>query len=531
MSRNKLLTQSLRLKILLTASVIPSVPRCPTLLIILDGFGLNPSRAHNAIALARTPRLDEYFANYPHTVLQASGAAVGLPNGQMGNSEVGHLTIGSGCILRQSLVRIDDAIADRSFFANPALIVAADNARRAGRPVHIIGLVSDGGVHSHLNHLLALIELCQQRGALPQVHVVTDGRDTPPRSILNFLPSLEEALAQAGGHIGSISGRYYTMDRDQRWERIHLAWQALVQGSGERAVNAQAAIAAAYDRGENDEFIRPTVLPLLQPISANDEVIFFNFRSDRARQFTYALIGEEFTAFERGANFRPIRVTCMTEYDATFNLPLAFATEAASNFLSAEVSRAGWRQLHCAETEKYAHVTFFFNGGREEPFPGEERVMIASPRVASYDLQPEMSAAQVVDTVITALESGNYPFIVANFANGDMVGHTAVREAVIKAVEVLDQEVGRVLDVAKSQGYSVVLTADHGNCEEMVDPVTQQPHTQHTLYPVPCLVIDKIPWRLATGAGLSSVAPTILQLLGLPPAVGMEKRSLLLAPC
>jgi len=505
-------------------------PRRPTILVIMDGFGLNPSRAHNAVALARTPRLDEYFSHHPHTVLQASGQAVGLPNGQMGNSEVGHLTLGSGSILRQSLVRIDDAIADGSFFDNSALIMAVDNARRAGRPLHLVGLVSDGGVHSHLNHLFALIELCHRRGCMPQVHAITDGRDTPPRSAMAFLSPLEEALKRMGGHIGSVSGRYYPMDRDQHWERLHLTWDAVVHGLGERAENCQTAVEAAYIRGEGDEFIRPTLLPCLQTIIPGDEVVFFNFRSDRVRQLTFALGCAEFSTFDRGADYRPVRVTCMTEYDSTFDLPVAFAADRVKSFLSEEVSRAGLRQFHCAETEKYAHVTFFFNGGHEESFPGEDRAMIPSPRVASYDQQPEMNAAQVADTVIEAIKRGEYSFIVVNFANGDMVGHTAVREAVIQAVETLDREVGKVLDVAVSHGYSVVLTADHGNCEEMVDPITGQPHTQHTLYPVPCLIIDEVPWRLATGAGLSAVAPTILQFLGLPPGQGMEKHSLLLDP-
>ena len=510
--------------------LVSQAPRRPTLLVILDGFGLNPSRAPNAVALAHTPRLDEYFSRHPHTALQASGQAVGLPNGQMGNSEVGHLTLGAGCILRQSLVRIDDAITDGSFFSNPPLLKAVENAQRAGRPLHLIGLVSDGGVHSHMNHLFALIELCRRRGCVPQVHAVTDGRDTPPRSARNFLAPLEVALAPVHGYIGSISGRYYTMDRDQRWERVALAWNALIQGVGEQAQDSMSAIEAAYTRGEGDEFIRPTLLPRFQPILPGDNVVIFNFRNDRVRQFTSALGCADFSAFDRGPNYQPARITCMTEYDTTFDFPVAFAADIVTSFLSEEISRAGLRQFHCAETEKYAHVTFFFNGGREEPFDGEDRVMLPSPKVSSYDLQPEMSAAQVADTVIGAIESGVYPFIVTNFANGDMVGHTAVREAVIRAVETLDREVGRVLDAAVRHGYSVLLTADHGNCEEMVDPITQQPHTQHTLYPVPCLVIDEVPWRLATGAGLSAVASTVLKLLGVPPSAGMEQRSILLDP-
>ncbi len=512
--------------LLLTAKA----PRRPTLLVILDGFGVNPSRAHNAVALAHTPRLDAYFAHHAHTVLQASGQAVGLPNGQMGNSEVGHLTLGSGCILRQSLVRIDDAIADGEFFLNPALTRAVDNACRAGRPLHLLGLVSEGGVHAHTNHLLALLALCHRRGTLPQVHVITDGRDTPPRSALQCLAPLEAALAKTdGGYIGSVSGRYYVMDRDQRWDRVSRAWHALVRGVGMHAQDSSTAIQDAYARGEGDEFIQPTLLPGFQAIAPGDTVVIFNFRNDRVRQITSALGCTDFTPFDRG-DYQPAHVTCMTEYDSTFDFPVAFAAEIVNHYLSEEISRAGLRQFHCAETEKYAHVTFFFNGGREEPFPGEERVMVPSPKVASYDQQPEMSASQVADTVIGALESGLYPFIVTNFANGDMVGHTAVREAVIKAVETLDLEVGRVLDVAVRCGYSVLLTADHGNCEEMVDPMTQQPHTQHTLYPVPCLVIDETPWRLATCSGLSSVASTVLKLLGLPPSPSMEQRSILIDP-
>ena len=503
-------------------------PRRPTLLVILDGFGVNPSRAHNGVALARTPRLDEYFAHYPHTTLQASGRAVGLPDGQMGNSEVGHLTLGSGCILRQSLVRIDDGIEDRSFFHNPALIAAADRAKQIGRPLHLIGLVSDGGVHSHINHLLALITLCQQRGTHPQVHLITDGRDTPPRSALTWLPALEEALTQAGGHIGLVSGRYYAMDRDKRWERTQEAWLAMVRGQGRQAETAQEAITTAYQQGENDEFIRPTVIAGLQPISPGDEVVFFNFRNDRPRQLTVALAIADFTGFDRGGDFVPVRVTTFMEYDPQYGLPVAFTQEEVTTTLATEISRAGLRQFHCAETEKYAHVTFFFNGGLEAPYPGEDRLMIPSPTVATYDLKPEMSAPEVADAVVTALASRQYGFLAVNFANGDMVGHTAVREAVIKAVEALDEAVGRVLDAAVSHGYSVLLTADHGNCDEMVDPVTGEPHTQHTLYPVPCLVIDEVPWRLSIGAGLSAVAPTLLKLLGLPQPATMTGHSLLL---
>ncbi len=504
-------------------------PRRPVILIILDGFGTNPSKANNAVAIADTPRLDRYFAMYPHTVLQASGRAVGLPDGQMGNSEVGHMTLGSGCTIRQDLVLIDDAIADGSFFTNPTLIAAAQAAAAAGRPVHLLGLVSDGGVHSHLSHLVALIELCARQGARPQVHVITDGRDTPPRSIEGYLPPLEAALEAAGGGIATLSGRYYSMDRDHRWERTEMAWRAMVDREGRTAATLREGITAAYAADEDDEFIRPTVIAGGEPILSGDPVIFFNFRKDRPRQTVTALFAEEFHHFDR-RGFSPAAVTCLMEYDAGYKLPCAFRHEMPEVTVAKVVSDAGLAQFHCAETEKYAHVTFFYNGGTADPLPGEERSLIPSPRVATYDLQPAMSAPEVADSVIRALHSRRFPFIVVNFANGDMVGHTAVREAVVEAVEVLDREVGRVLDAARENGYSIILTSDHGNCDEMVDPVTADPHTQHSLYPVPCLIADETPWRLSIGAGIGSVAPTVLQLLGLPIPKEMHSRTLLLGP-
>ncbi|MBK1641805.1 phosphoglycerate mutase (2,3-diphosphoglycerate-independent) [Chromatium okenii] len=505
----------------------PQQPHRPVLLVILDGVGINPAKANNAVVLAHTPRLDHYFAHHPHTTLQASGLAVGLPDGQMGNSEVGHMSLGSGCIVRQDLVLIDQAIRDGSFFTNPVLVAAAQAAVRAQRPLHMMGLVSDGGVHSHVNHLLALIELSRQQGARPLVHLFADGRDTPPRSVRNYLPALETALAAAGGQIATVSGRYYAMDRDNRWERTELAWRALVDGEGRRAASALAAIEAAYAAGEDDEFIRPTVLDGAEQIGNDDHVIHLNFRKDRPRQLLEPLFQPEFNHFDR-RGVSAVNVTCMMEYDTSFGLPFAFEHDMPKTTLGAILSDAGLAQFHCAETEKYAHVTFFFNGGRSEPFPGEERVLIPSPKVATYDLQPEMSAPAVADAVIAALHERRFPFIVVNFANGDMVGHTAVREAVIAAVEALDAEVGRVLDAAVACGYAVILTADHGNCDEMVDPVTGTPHTQHTLYPVPCMVIDETPWLLGIGGELKDVAPTVLTLLGLPLPPQMDGRSLLL---
>ena len=503
-----------------------NAPRRPVLLIILDGFGVNPAKMNNAVSEAKTPRFDAYFAQHMHTVLEASGRAVGLPDGQMGNSEVGHLTLGCGSVLRQDLVRIDDAIADGGFFVNTAFMSTIEKAKAQRRPVHLIGLVSDGGVHSHIRHLLALIQLCQQQQVKPLLHMITDGRDTAPQCALRYVAMLQPVLKASGGAIATISGRYYAMDRDQRWERTQRAWQAIVRGQGIQAEMAQDAIEQAYAKGQGDEFIEPVVLPQAESIQADDGIIFFNFRNDRPKQLTEALTVADFVGFERGDG--PLSsVTTMTEYDPSYGLPVAFAPERPGVTLAKVVSEAGLKQFHCAETEKYAHVTFFFNGGEKAALPGEERVLVPSPKVATYDLKPEMSAPEVADAVIQAIAAQQYALIVVNFANGDMVGHTAIRAAVIKAVEVLDREVGRVLDAAVAHQYAVLMTADHGNCDELIDPVTGQPHTQHSTYPVPCLIIDKTPWRLKTGAGLDAVAPTLLQLMGIPKPVQMRGESLL----
>jgi 2,3-bisphosphoglycerate-independent phosphoglycerate mutase len=358
--------------------------------------------------------------------------------------------------------------------------------------------------------------------------MITDGRDTAPRAALDYLPDLESHLKRCGGYIGSICGRYYAMDRDHRWQRTQIAWDALVQSMGKQATSATQAIEASYADGISDEFIKPVLLPGHVPIEGGDELVFFNFRNDRAKQLSAALVYEQFEDFERGIDYQPITVTCMTYYDGKLEAPIAYSPIRPEVTLASLVSEAGYKQLHCAETEKYPHVTFFFNGGREHCFVGEERSLIDSPRVATYDLKPEMSAAQVADTMVEALRSHQYEFLVVNFANGDMVGHTAVRDAVIKAVEVLDKEVGRVLDVAVESGYAVVLTADHGNCDEMVDPETGEPHTQHTQYPVPCMVIDKDTRSLAESDNLSAIAPTLLQLMGIPKPEAMSGNSLIL---
>jgi 2,3-bisphosphoglycerate-independent phosphoglycerate mutase len=489
-------------------------PRRPVLLVILDGFGVNISAKHNAVAMANTPNFDHWFATNPHTLINSSGAAVGLPDGQMGNSEVGHMTMGSGMVVQQDLVQLDNKIKSGEFYQNPVLIEAMARARENDRPIHIAGLVSDGGVHSHVNHLLALVKMCKQQAVKPLLHMITDGRDTAPRCAMNYLPAVESELQAAGGSITTVIGRYYAMDRDKRWQRTEEAWRALVLGEGGHADSAREAIEQAYARGETDEFIRPVRLPGAENILDGDEFIFFNFRKDRPRQLLASLDCNFFDNFERGETARA-HVTCMMLYDHQFGMPYAFEHDLPKKTLGEVLSKAGLKRFHCAETEKFAHVTYFFNGGCDQPMPGETRMLLPSPQVATYDLQPEMSAAAVADAVINAVNSGDYPFIVVNFANGDMVGHTAVEKAVVKAVETLDSEVGRLLQAAKAADYSIILTADHGNCEEMVDPATGEPHTQHTTYPVPCMIVDEQIWKLSCSGGLANIAPTVLQLMGL----------------
>jgi 2,3-bisphosphoglycerate-independent phosphoglycerate mutase len=499
--------------------------RRPVLLIIFDGFGLNPNRLHNGWALARTPHLDEFFASNPHTALQASGLAVGLPDGQFGNSEVGHLTLGAGRILEQELVRITEAIHGGSLIGNPAWQTLLKGSMR----VHLIGMVSDGGVHSHIDHLFGLLAVLNEAGVTPVIHMITDGRDTPPRAALKFLTSLERRLAEFdNGKIASVSGRYFAMDRAMHWDRTEKAWSAMALGEGLHARSPLEAIEAAYSRGEGDEFIQPTVIgsPPTPLIAKNEPIFFFNFRSDRMRQLAAAMGLEDFSNFERDTGSR--QVVCMTEYNAHFPFSVVFKPEQPEKVLAEVISDAGLKQFHCAEREKYPHVTYFFNGGREKPFNGEEREIIPSPDVATYDLIPEMSAPQVADRVIQAIEANRYDFVLVNLANGDMVGHTAIRQAIIQAVETLDLQSHRIIQAALKRNYYVLLTADHGNCDEMVDPATGEPHTQHTVYPVPFLLLGEREARLGIGRGLSDVAPTVLDLLKLPQPPQMTGCSLIL---
>jgi len=501
--------------------------RCPVILIIMDGIGVNPAKENNAVAMAATPNLDRIYASNTVCLVEASGRAVGLPDGQMGNSEVGHLTLGAGTVLKQDLVKITDAINDQTFNTNDALLAAVQNAAKKQRPLHLLGLVSDGGVHSHIDHLLALVTLCELHKVQPVVHMITDGRDTAPECAKDYLAQVEPALNKAGGHIATVIGRYYALDRDKRWDRVELAWQAIVNAKGDVAKDAATAIDAAYKDNKTDEFVVPTVINGFTGVQANDEVVFYNFRNDRPREMSEALGLTSFAEFDRGS-FKPVNLTTMTRYESSYPFAIAFAKDAASNTLGQVVSDAGLKQLRSAETEKYPHVTFFFNGGLDDPLPGEERLLVNSPKVATYDLQPEMSAEGIAVGIEKALDSKAFDLIVVNFANADMVGHTGVPEAVIKSVEVVDEKVGRLWDTAVKNGYSIVLTADHGNADMLKDPVTGVPHTQHTTFPVACVIKDEHSWDLKNGCGLPSIAPTILQLMGLEQPSSMQGESLLI---
>ena len=508
------------------------IPRQPLLLVILDGFGRRESATDNAIALADTPNLDRLYREQAHAVLEASGAAVGLPEGQMGNSEVGHMTLGSGVVVRQDLVRIDDAIADGAFFRNAVLLAALGRARARQRPIHLLGLVSDGGVHSHVNHLVALIRLCGQQGVRPLVHFIADGRDTPPKSALRYVAPVVQALDAAGGAIASVAGRFWAMDRDQRWERTRRFWDMLIDGGEQRPESAEAAISAAYDRAQTDEFIEPVMLATGEPLSPDDELIVFNFRKDRPRQIVAALALAAFDGFNRAsAAWRgPIRVTCMMAYHAEYDLPAAFTADKPAVTLNRILAACGIAQFHCAETEKYPHVTYYFNGGVSDKAAGEAHALIPSPKVTTYDLQPAMSLPAVTDAVVDALRSGRFGFLVVNLANGDMVGHTGDQAATVQAVAHLDTALGALVAAAKAGGYSVIVTADHGNCEQMVDAATGEPHTQHTTHPVPLVVIDSAPVRLRARGGLADVAPTALALMGIAQPAAMTGRSMLVEP-
>jgi 2,3-bisphosphoglycerate-independent phosphoglycerate mutase len=506
----------------------------PLVLMILDGWGLSPRRENNAIALANPQVMSRLCREYPFTELQASGIAVGLPDGQMGNSEVGHLNIGAGRIVYQELTRITKAITDGSFFRNPVLLDCLAKTRASGGRIHLAGLLSDGGVHSHNTHLYALLQLARQEDIKEVfVHCFLDGRDTPPRSAAEYISSLEEEMEKIGiGRIATIMGRYYAMDRDNRWERVEKAYNAMALGEGNRTDSALEAVEDNYDQGINDEFVVPSVVcdrnGPVGTIRDGDGFIFFNFRSDRAREITRAFTDTAFKGFS--PVFRPkfSSFVCMTEYDETFGLPVAFAPEELKNILGEVVSKTGLHQLRIAETEKYAHVTFFFNGGNESPFPGEERILVPSPKeVATYDLKPEMSVYQVTAELVARLEEKRFDFIVLNFANPDMVGHTGFLDAAVKAIGAVDHCVGVVVDKVLSQGGSLLITADHGNAESMVDE-NGNPHTAHTCNPVPLVLVGDAGKGLHLRSGvLADIAPTVLEILGIPKPAEMTGSSLL----
>ena len=503
----------------------------PVMLMILDGWGIAPPSSTNAVTRARTPHLDYYFNRYPHSQLRCSGEAVGLPEGQMGNSEVGHLSIGSGRIIYQSLTRISRAVKDGSLEKNPVLVKAMEEARDGGKKLHLLGLLSDGGVHSHIDHLLGLLAMAQKMGVEKVcVHAFLDGRDTPPQSAAPFLEQVEKACKELGvGQIATVSGRYYAMDRDKRWERIRKVYDCMTGGEALEAPSAAEGLAAAYGAGQTDEFVVPfRVAGVDGKVEKGDSLIFFNFRPDRARELTHVFTDPEFAGFPRKETALPVHFVSMTEYEKGLQAAVAFPPEAIKDTLAELVSRAGLHQLHIAETEKYAHVTFFFNGGREQPFPNEDRILVPSPKVATYDLQPEMSAYLVTEKLQEALAKDLYDLVILNFANPDMVGHTGSLEAAVKALEAVDECVGSLAETVLQKGGALCITADHGNLEEMEDPVTHVPMTAHTTNPVPFLVVGAEPGTQVEDGGLSDIAPTLLDLLDLPEPEAMTGHSLLL---
>ncbi|MBI3147504.1 MAG: 2,3-bisphosphoglycerate-independent phosphoglycerate mutase [Betaproteobacteria bacterium] len=509
-------------------------PVVPVILLILDGFGHREATPDNAISAAHAPHWRELWEHSPHTLIEASELHVGLPDGQMGNSEVGHLNIGAGRVVYQDYTRIDQAIKTGEFAANPALAGALRLAREGRGRLHVLGLLSPGGVHSHERHILALLELAAREG-VPHtfMHAFLDGRDTPPQSAGASLERLASACNRHPGcRVVSICGRYYAMDRDQRWERVAQAYTLLTQGEAPySAPNPTQGLAEAYARGESDEFVKPTAI--LAPdgsrvhIEDGDVVVFMNFRADRAREITRALTADHFEGFERRLRPKLAQLVCLTSYGDEFpDLPVAFAPQSIANSFGEYLAGLGLKQLRIAETEKYAHVTYFFNGGSEAAYTGEDRVLVPSPKVATYDLKPEMSAYEVTDKLVEAIHSRRYAAVICNYANGDMVGHTGILPAAIKAVEALDVCLGRVLEAARQAGYEVLITADHGNAEMMFDPATGQPHTAHTLNPVPFIYLGR-PARLKDGGALQDIAPTLLDMMGLPQPPEMTGHSLI----
>ncbi|MBS0312643.1 MAG: 2,3-bisphosphoglycerate-independent phosphoglycerate mutase [Proteobacteria bacterium] len=511
----------------MTPTQAPAVQ--PVILLILDGFGWREAAPDNAVSLARKPIWDALWRDCPHTLIDASEHFVGLPDGQFGNSEVGHLNLGAGRVVYQDLTRVDHAIETGEFERNPALVGACDAAIASAGTIHVIGLLSPGGVHSHERHIHAFVRMAAER-RVPSiaVHAILDGRDVPPRSAEPSLKAMQTVCEQTGARIATVAGRFFAMDRDRRWERVEPAYQAIVEArSDRRAATAGDALAMAYARGETDEFVAPTVVGAGVPVADGDVVVFMNFRADRARELTSALTDDAFVGFTRR---RPklADFVCLSYYgDAYAHLATAFRNERIDHGFGEVLAASGLRQLRIAETEKYAHVTYFFSGGREQPYAGEERILVPSPKVETYDLAPEMSAEEVTDRLVAAIESRQYAAIICNYANGDMVGHTGVLSAAVKAVEMLDRCIGRVIAAAAATGAQVIITADHGNCEQMYDVVAGQPHTQHTTDRVPLIYFGSPRMRLSESGALRDVAPTLLAMMGLPQPDEMTGRSLL----
>ncbi len=497
------------------------------MLCIMDGFGLAPAGPGNAIAAAKTPNLDRLFAEKPHTQLQASGRAVGLPAGQMGNSEVGHTNMGAGRVVWQELSHISNEIEEGGFFENEALLSAAAHVRETGGSLHIYGLMSDGGVHSHIEHIEALAKLAADGGVPFYVHCFMDGRDTSPTSGEGYVSRLEQRLSELGsGRVGVVTGRYYAMDRDKRWDRVELAYRAMTEPSGKRFASGTEAVKDAYAAGETDEFIKPRVCEGFGGIKSGDSVIFANFRPDRAREITRAFVDPEFDGFAR-RQLADLCYVCMTQYDATIpGVLIAYPPQELKNTFGEYVSSLGMTQLRIAETEKYAHVTFFFNGGREKPFEGEDRILVPSPKVATYDLKPEMSAYEVKDKLVEAIKTEQYDFIVVNFANGDMVGHTGVYNAIAKAVWAVDNCVREVIEAAKAADYEALIIADHGNADNAINE-DGTPNTAHSLNPVPIVYVTNNNSACIKNGRLADVAPTILHIMGLEQPADMTGECLI----
>lgn len=503
-----------------------------TALIIMDGFGMAEPSPYNAISVAGTPNLDRLRAAYSVTQIGASGLDVGLPDGQMGNSEVGHTNIGAGRVVYQMLVKISKDIEDGVFFENPALLDAMQSAKHPGSALHLIGLLSPGGVHSHQKHLNGLLEMAKRQGVEKVfVHALLDGRDEPPTSAAGYMQELVDTMDALGvGRVATVMGRFYAMDRDFAWDRVEKAYNAMVCGQGEHAADPVAAIRASYDAGVNDEFVLPTVMDGSQRIAPGDAVVFFNFRPDRAREITRAFVDPAFDGFKRANGFFPLTYVCMTQYDATMpNVLVAYPPEPLTMTMGEYISSMGLKQLRIAETQKYAHVTFFFNGGEEKTFPGEDRVLVPSPTVATFDLKPEMSAYEVTDAVLKEIEQNKYDVIILNFANCDMVGHTGIMDAAVKAVRAVDECVGKVVDAIVAKGGKCVITADHGNADKMYDTVNGEPFTAHTINPVPVIVVDPAHPKhiLRKGGKLCDLCPTLLTLMNLKKPTQMTGKSLI----